>query len=86
MLNDYKNMRIINIAEAKVTLSKLVDKVMDGEEVIIGQAGKPVAKLVSYHYDSTSRELGVGSWRGHIWVADDFDDTHVFLTADDQTS
>ncbi len=68
-------MQITNISEAKATLSKLVEKVIDGEEVIIGKAGKPVAKLVPYHLDPAPRELGVGNWRGKIWISDDFDES-----------
>jgi prevent-host-death family protein len=67
-------MQITNISEAKASLSKLVEKVMRGEEVIIGKAGKPVAKLVPYSLDITPRELGVGHWQGQIWIADDFDE------------
>jgi len=67
-------MHITNISEAKASLSKLVEKVMRGEEVIIGKAGKPVAKLVPYSLDTSPRELGVGHWRGQIWLADDFDE------------
>ena len=67
-------MQITNISEAKATLSKLIEKVIKGEEVIIGKAGKPVAKLVPYDLDSSPRQLGVGHWHGKIWMADDFDD------------
>ena len=67
-------MQITNISEAKATLSKLVEKVLKGDEVIIGKAGKPVAKLVPYDLDSSPRQLGVGKWQGKIWMADDFDD------------
>ncbi len=67
-------MQITNISEAKASLSKLVEKVINGEEVIIGKAGKPVAKLVPYNPDIRPRELGVGRWKGQIWVADDFDE------------
>ena len=67
-------MQITNISEAKATLSKLVEKVLKGDEVIIGKAGKPVAKLVPYDLESSPRQLGVGKWRGKIWMADDFDD------------
>jgi prevent-host-death family protein len=41
-------MQITNISEAKATLSKLVEGVLKGDEVIISKAGKPVAKLVPY--------------------------------------
>jgi len=67
-------MQITNISEAKASLSKLVEKVLSGEEVIIGKAGKPVAKLVPYDLDTRPRELGVGHWKGQIWMADDFDE------------
>lgn len=67
-------MQITNISDAKASLSKLVEKVMQGEEVIIGKAGKPVAKLVPYNLDTSPRQLGVGNWQGNIWIADDFDE------------
>ena len=67
-------MQITNIAQAKATLSKLVEEVLSGREVIIGKAGKPVAKLVAYQPETTPRTLGAGNWKGKIWIADDFDD------------
>ena len=67
-------MQITNISDAKTSLSKLIEKVMNGEEVIIGKAGKPVAKLVPYNLDTSPRQLGVGNWHGNIWMADDFDE------------
>ena len=36
----------VNIHEAKTHLSKLLERVMNGEEIIISKAGKPVAKLI----------------------------------------
>ena len=50
-------MYITNISEAKASLSQLVEKVLRGEEVVIGKAGKPVAKLVPYDHDSSPRDL-----------------------------
>lgn len=67
-------MYITNISEAKASLSKLVEQVLMGHEVIIGKAGKPVAKLVPYVNDARPRQLGVGQWNGKVWIADDFDD------------
>lgn len=66
-------MQITNISEAKANLSKLVEQALRGEEVIIGKAGKPVVKLVAYNLDPSPRQLGIGQWRGQIWMADDFD-------------
>lgn len=70
-------MQITNISEAKASLSKLIEKVLKGEEVIIGKAGKPVAKLVPYDLETSPRQLGSGHWHGQIWMADDFDDLPV---------
>ena len=67
-------MQITNISDAKSSLSKLIERVIRGEEVIIGKSGKPVAKLIPYHLDPAPRQLGVGHWKGKIWIADDFDD------------
>ncbi|MBX3054924.1 MAG: type II toxin-antitoxin system Phd/YefM family antitoxin [Anaerolineae bacterium] len=67
-------MQITNISDAKANLSKLVEKVLKGEEIIIGKAGKPVTKLVPYDLNTSPRELGVGHWHGQIWMADDFDE------------
>ena len=67
-------MEITDISDAKNSLPGLIEKVMKGEEVIIGMDGKPVAKLVPYALDTTPRQLGVGNWKGNIWIADDFDE------------
>ena len=67
-------MQITNISDAKANFSKLIEKVMNGEEVVIGKAGKPVAKLVPYNEDTSPRQLGAGQWQGNIWMADDFDE------------
>lgn len=67
-------MRIVNISDAKATLSKLVERVLQGDEVIIGKAGKPVAKLVRFDADSAPRNLAQGIWRGKVWMAEDFDE------------
>ena len=67
-------MEITNISDAKTSLSKLVEKMMKGEEVVIGKSGKPVAKLVPYNLDTSPRQLGAGQWQGQIWMADDFDE------------
>jgi len=65
-------MLITNISEAKAQLSALVEKVMAGQEVIIGKAGKPVAKLVRYEQNEKPRQPG--ALKGKIKIADDFDE------------
>ena len=39
-------MEIVNVHEAKTHFSKLLARAHTGEEIIIGKAGKPYAKLV----------------------------------------
>ncbi len=54
-------MQVKTISEAKAHLSKLVVKALQGEEVIISVAGKPVVKLIPYDLESTPQKLGVGN-------------------------
>ncbi|MBW1816861.1 MAG: type II toxin-antitoxin system prevent-host-death family antitoxin [Deltaproteobacteria bacterium] len=65
-------MYIRTISEAKAQLSALIEKVVAGKEVIIGKAGKPVAKLV--RYKGTGKPRQPGALRGRIKIADDFDE------------
>ena len=64
-------MAIVNIHEAKTHFSKLVDKAMNGEEVIIGKSGKPVVKLIAIQEKKIKRVPG--ALKGEIRVSDDFD-------------
>jgi prevent-host-death family protein len=52
-------------------LSALIEKVLAGEEVIIGKAGRPVAKLI--RYDRREKPSRPGSLKGKIRITDDFD-------------
>jgi prevent-host-death family protein len=61
-----------NISEAKANLSALIEAVQAGEEVIIGKAGKPVARLVRYQGAAAPRQPG--ALKGQIQIADDFDE------------
>lgn len=60
----------INIHDAKTQLSKLLQRVMAGEEIVIAKAGKPVARLVPFTQKKSQRMPG--SAKGKIWVAPDF--------------
>ena len=60
-----------NVHEAKTHLSRLLDQVAAGEEVILAKAGVPVARLVPVVVPAAARELG--SERGRVFIADDFD-------------
>ena len=64
---------IVNtITEAKTHLSALIESVLNGEEVIIKRAGKPVAVLGKYPGNKEQRIPG--TLKGKIKIADDFDD------------
>ncbi len=65
-------MQTVNIHQAKTNLSKLIEKTLEGEEVVIAKAGKPVVKLTAYKEKLKPRKLGL--WKGKIWVSDDFDE------------
>jgi prevent-host-death family protein len=62
----------VNIHEAKTHLSRLLERVAMGEEVIIAKAGTPVAKLVPLETHPKKRVLG--SAKGEFTVPDDFND------------
>ena len=61
----------VNIHQAKTHLSRLIERVEQGEEVTIMRANVPVARLVATKPSGAKRELG---WaRGEFTVPDDFD-------------
>ena len=61
----------VNMHEAKTHLSRLVERVEAGEEVVISRAGKPVARLVPFR---RHQARAFGELRGQIHVGDDFDE------------
>ena len=65
-------MKITNIHEAKTHFSRLVERAAAGEEIVIGKAGKPVARLVCYAEPGASRRKP-GSMRGKIRIKPGFD-------------
>jgi prevent-host-death family protein len=64
-------MSTVNIHEAKTHLSKLLEQVAEGKEVIIAKAGKPVARLVPVADESSKPVLGTE--RGRFTIPPDFD-------------
>lgn len=65
-------MQTTNIYDAKTNFSKLIEQVINGKEVIIAKAGKPVAKLISYKEKKKPRKPGL--WKGKVWMSDDFNE------------
>jgi len=64
---------MVNIHEAKTHLSRLVERIEAGEEIVIARAGRPVARLVSYR--ARTRPRTPGAWLGLVRLAPDFDRT-----------
>ena len=65
-------MDMLNISEAKAQLSAVIERVSKGEDILIGKAGKPVAKIV--RYEPAHKNKRWGCFKGRIKVADDFDE------------
>jgi prevent-host-death family protein len=62
-------MQAFNIHAAKTNLSRLIDQVAAGEEIVIARAGKPVARLVPME-PGHKRVLGILG--GTLGMSDDF--------------
>ena len=63
----------VNIHEAKTHLSRLLEKVQQGEEVVIAKAGKPIAKLVKIEKEKP-KPRKFGTARGMIKFYPGWDD------------
>jgi prevent-host-death family protein len=64
-----------NIHDAKTNLSRIIDRVEHGEEIIISRAGTPVAKVIPLTH--RVNRVGRGSLAGKLVVADDWDSRDV---------
>ena len=64
-------MKQVNLHAAKTSLSRLVDEAVNGEDIVIAKAGKPMVRLVPIVHGS--RRTGFGADRGRIRVRKDFD-------------
>ena len=63
-------MTTVNIHEAKTHLSRLVDEVAAGAEIIIAKAGKPMARLTPIAAPVRKKNLGL--LKGKVKVPDNF--------------
>ena len=70
----------LNVHDAKTHLSRLLERVERGEEIVIARAGKPVARLVPF---GAQRQRGrtFGSMRGEIHFAPDYDQSDAEVAA-----
>jgi prevent-host-death family protein len=62
---------IVNMHQAKTTLSRLVERALAGEEVIIGRNGTPLVRLVPVPQKPEPRVPG--RLKGQIWISPDFE-------------
>ncbi len=60
-----------NLYDAKTSLSRLVDRAAEGEEIYIAKAGRPLARLGPI--PSVRKPRRPGGWKGKVWIAPDFD-------------
>lgn len=65
-------MTTFNIHEAKTHFSKLLERVLNGEEVIIAKAGKPVARILPVFNTVSPRVPGID--KGKIIIMPNFND------------
>jgi antitoxin (DNA-binding transcriptional repressor) of toxin-antitoxin stability system len=64
--------KTVDVEEAKERLPELVSLALEGNEVIISEGDKPVARLVPFSEKGQRRVADLN--KGEIWVSDDFDD------------
>jgi prevent-host-death family protein len=63
--------RVVNVHAAKTHLSRLIDEVAEGREIVIARAGRPVARLAPLEARPVRRKPGL--LRGRITIARNFD-------------
>jgi prevent-host-death family protein len=61
----------VNIHHAKTHLSRLIEDVAGGSEVLIAKGGRPMAKLVPLRRDDHPRRPGL--LKGKLRIAEEFD-------------
>ncbi len=66
-------MTTVNIHEAKTHLSRLVERAVNGETVVIAKAGKPKVKLVPVDQPKVDTSKRLGFLKGQFKVPEDFD-------------
>ncbi|MDF2735500.1 MAG: prevent-host-death protein [Chloroflexota bacterium] len=75
---------IVNVHAAKTNLSRLLERAEAGEEIVIGRAGKPIARLVPYRADRPKRVFG--ALKGRIRILPGFDELDAEIERDFENS
>jgi prevent-host-death family protein len=70
-----------NIHDAKTQLSRIIERVQQGHEVVISRSGRPVAKVVPL--TGKVHRTGRGSMSGRLFMADDWDSAETNATIAD---
>ena len=63
--------KVVNMHDAKSSLSRLAKRAAAGEDIIIARNGKPVALLT--RVPARRRPTALGAFKGKIHMAEDFD-------------
>ncbi len=66
-------METVNIHEAKIQLSRLLEEVQQGRPIVISKAGKPIARLTRVDAPALDQKRRLGFLAGQIDVPEDFD-------------
>ena len=64
---------VVNMHQAKSSLSRLVERALQGEDIVIARNGEPLVKLVPVPKERKPRVPG--RLKGKIWMAPDFEFT-----------
>jgi prevent-host-death family protein len=63
----------VGMHEAKTHLSQLVERALDGEEIVLTRRGEPAVRLVPERAGGGFASLA-GVWQGRVRIAEDFDE------------
>lgn len=63
--------KTVNIEDAQAKFSELLNYALEGNEVIIIENSKKLARLIPFSAFDTPRVAGLN--KGKIWMSDDFD-------------
>jgi antitoxin (DNA-binding transcriptional repressor) of toxin-antitoxin stability system len=64
---------VVKVNETESTLAQLVDRIENGEEVVIERGGKPIARVIAIHDPPRKGRRTLGQWKGRVRMSDDFD-------------
>lgn len=77
----------VSVYEAKSKLSQMINKALEGEEVVITRNGEDTVKLV--RVNGKKKSGWIGMWEGQIKISEDFDtlddDTMAYFTGEAET-